>query len=65
MIVANIANYEKNLGFGSDYNKVTVISDDESIDEIDSSRKIDIAYRILKTIHKKYFKTKKRLKNNA
>ena len=65
MIIANIANYEKNLGFGSDYNKVTVISDDESVDEIDSSRKIDIAYRILKTIHKKYFKTKKRLKNNA
>lgn len=65
MIIANIANYEKNLGFGSDYNKVTVISDDESINEIDSSRKIDIAYRILKTIHKKYFKTKKRLKNNA
>ena len=65
MIIANIANYEKNLGFGSDYNKVTVISDDESIDEIDSSRKIDIAYKILKTIHKKYFKTKKRLKNNA
>ena len=65
MIIANIANYEKNLGFGSDYNKVTVISDDESINEIDSSRKIDIAYKILKTIHKKYFKTKKRLKNNA
>jgi len=65
MIIANIANYEKNLGFGSDYNKVTIISDDESVDEIDSSRKIDIAYRILKTIHKKYFKTKKRLKNNA
>ena len=65
MISANIANYEKNLGFGSDYNKVTVISDDESINEIDSSRKIDIAYKILKTIHKKYFKTKKRLKNNA
>ena len=65
MIIANIANYEKNLGFGSDYNKVTVISDDESINEIDSSRKIDIAYKILKTIHKKYFKIKKRLKNNA
>ncbi len=65
MIIANIANYEKNLGFGSDYNKVTIITDDKNIEEIDSSRKIDIAYKILKTIHKKYFVTKKRLKSNA
>lgn len=65
MIIANIANYEKNLGFGSDYNKVTIISNDQNLEEIDSSRKIDIAYKILKTIHKKYFITKKILKNNA
>ena len=65
MIIANIANYEKNLGFGSDYNKVTIISNDQNLEEIDSSRKIDVAYKILKTIHKKYFITKKILKNNA
>lgn len=65
MIIANIANYEENLGFGSDYNKVTIISNDQNLEEIDSSRKIDIAYKILKTIHKKYFITKKILKNNA
>ncbi len=65
MIIANIANYEKNLGFGSDYNKVTIISNDETIEDIDSSRKIDIAYKILKTVHKKYFMTKQNLKNNA
>ena len=65
MIIANIANYEKNLGFGSDYNKVTIISNDQNLEEIDSSRKIDIAYKILKTIHRKYFITKKILKNNA
>ena len=65
MIIANMANYEENLGFGSDYNKVTIISNDQNLEEIDSSRKIDIAYKILKTIHKKYFITKKILKNNA
>ena len=65
MIIANIANYEENLGFGSDYNKVTIISNDQNLEEIDSSRKIDVAYKILKTIHKKYFITKKILKNNA
>ena len=65
MIVANIANYEKSLGFGSDYNKVTIISNDKNIEEIDSSRKIDIAYKILISIHKKYFVIKKRLKDNA
>ena len=65
MIIANIANYEENLGFGSDYNKVTIISNDHKLEEIDSSRKIDIAYKILKSIHKKYFITKKILKNNA
>ena len=65
MIIANIANYEKNIGFGSDYNKVTIISNDEQVKEIDSSRKVDIAYKILKNIHKKYFIIKKRLKNNA
>lgn len=65
MIIANIANYEENLGFGSDYNKVTIISNDQNLEEIDSSRKIDIAYKILKTIHRKYFITKKILKNNA
>tara|TARA_B100000925_G_scaffold5531_1_gene3956 strand:- start:1814 stop:3040 length:1227 start_codon:yes stop_codon:yes gene_type:complete len=65
MIVANIANYEKNIGFGSDYNKVTIISNDGSEEEIDSSRKIDVAYKILKNIHKNYFITKKSLRNNA
>ncbi len=65
MIIANIANYEKNIGFGSDYNKVTIISNDEQVKEIDSSRKVDVAYKILKNIHKKYFIIKKRLKNNA
>ena len=65
MIIANMANYEENLGFGSDYNKVTIISNDQNLEEIDSSRKIDVAYKILKTIHKKYFITKKILKNNA
>ena len=65
MIVANIANYEKNIGFGSDYNKVTIISNDGSEEEIDSSRKVDVAYKILKNIHKNYFITKKSLRNNA
>ena len=65
MIVANIANYEKNIGFGSDYNKVTIISNDGSEEEIDSSRKIDVAYKILKNIYKNYFITKKSLRNNA
>ena len=36
MIIANIANYEENLGFGSDYNKVTIISNDQNLQEIDS-----------------------------
>ena len=65
MIIANIANYEKNLGFGSDFNKVTIISKDTNVEEIDSSRKIDIAYRILKKIHKEYFVIRKRSKKNA
>ena len=65
MIVANIANYEKNIGFGSDYNKVTIISNDGSEEEIDSSRKIDVAYKILKSVYKNYFITKKSLRNNA
>ena len=65
MIVANIANYEKNIGFGSDYNQVTIISNDGSEEEIDSSRKVDVAYKILKNIHKNYFITKKSLRNNA
>jgi len=65
MIVANIANYEKNIGFGSDYNKVTIISNDGSEEEIDSSRKVDVAYKILKSVYKNYFITKKSLRNNA
>ena len=65
MIIANIANYEKNIGFGSDYNQVTIISNDGSEEEIDSSRKVDVAYKILKNIHKNYFITKKSLRNNA
>ena len=65
MIVANIANYEKNIGFGSDYNKVTIISNDGSEEQIDSSRKVDVAYKILKNIYKNYFITKKSLRNNA
>jgi len=65
MIVANIANYEKNIGFGSDYNEVTIISNDGSEEEIDSSRKVDVAYKILKSVYKNYFITKKSLRNNA
>ena len=55
----------KNIGFGSDYNQVTIISNDGSEEEIDSSRKVDVAYKILKNIHKNYFITKKSLRNNA
>ena len=65
MIVANIANYEKNIGFGSDYNEVTIISNDGSEEKIDSSRKVDVAYKILKSVYKNYFITKKSLRNNA
>ncbi len=62
MIVANIANYEKNIGFGSDYNKVTIISNDGSEEEIDSSRKVDVAYR---KYSKKYIEVEEQAKRDG
>ena len=54
MIVANIANHKNNIGFESDYNKVTVITPD-FIEDVDSGRKLDVAHEILRKIHRYYF----------
>ena len=61
MIVANIANHTNDVGFESNYNKVTVITA-ESIDDIDSGRKLDVALEILKRIKHCYFQA---ITNNA
>ena len=53
VVVGNIANHEKGLGFESDYNEVVVFSKNSSI-EIKYDKKINIAESILKFIAKEY-----------
>jgi phosphopantothenoylcysteine decarboxylase/phosphopantothenate--cysteine ligase len=53
VIVGNIANHEKGLGFESDYNEVVIFSKNSNI-EIKYDKKINIAESILKFIAKEY-----------
>ncbi len=55
MIVGNIANHEKNLGFESDYNEVVVFSKSTKI-KIKKDRKLNIAQEIVSLVANEYSK---------
>ena len=55
VIVGNIANHEKKLGFESDYNEVIVFSDTKKL-KIKKDRKINVAIKIISFITNEYLK---------
>ena len=55
LVVGNIANHEKKLGFESDYNEVIVFSDTKKL-KIKKDRKINVAIEIISFITNEYLR---------
>ena len=64
IIVGNIANHEKGLGFESDYNEVVIFGKDE-VSKVERAKKIHIAKTIMSFISKSYSKKLSLVKSDA